>query len=246
MADINKTSTEVCRDLHENTDGGCCYTQEKNLQKVILMIEPSESTKTLVPCKPAHPRLSSSGPVCRICHEDDSSENLISPCECTGTLGLVHRNCLEKWLSASNTTECEICKYQFNTSRYPRPMWQWFKSHRGLDCHQGLYGDVLCLLILTPPCLISIYLCGMGSAMYMKHGLWEALGLAMLCCFLLATFVLWVGITVRFHWNMLRNWQRMNQIIRLKDLQHCHHTNSRLERSEVNNNGHLEQRNTSV
>lgn len=29
MADINKTSTEVCRDIHENAAGGCCYTQEK-------------------------------------------------------------------------------------------------------------------------------------------------------------------------------------------------------------------------
>jgi len=128
---------------------------------------------------------------------DDSSENLISPCECTGTLGLVHRSCLEKWLSASNTTECEICKYQFNASHHPRPMWQWFRSQQGLDCHQGFYGDMLCLLILTPPCLVSIYLCGMGSAMYVKHGLWEAVGLGVLCCLLLATFVLWVGVTLR-------------------------------------------------
>jgi hypothetical protein len=141
---------------------------------------------------------------CQVCTEyltflstDDTNENLISPCECTGTQGLVHRSCLEKWLSTSKTTECEICKYQFNTCHYPRPAWQWLQSHRGLGCHQGLYGDALCLLILTPPCLLSVYLCGMGSAMYMKHGLWEAAGLAVLCCFLLATFLLWVGITVR-------------------------------------------------
>jgi Protein involved in mRNA turnover and stability len=128
---------------------------------------------------------------------DDSSENLISPCDCTGTLGLVHKSCLEKWLSASNKTECEICKYQFNTSRHPRSVWQWFRSHQGSNCCQGLYGDLSCFLILTPPCLVSIYLCGMGSAMYVRHGLWEAMGLAILCCFLFATFLLWVAITVR-------------------------------------------------
>jgi hypothetical protein len=50
---------------------------------------------------------------------------------------------------------------------------------------------------------------------------------------------------LRFHWKMLRNWQRMNQMVRLIDLQHCHHTNNRPERTEVNNNGHLEQGNTS-
>lgn len=33
------------------------------------MVQPHESASTSVPCKLAHPRLSSSGPVCRICHE---------------------------------------------------------------------------------------------------------------------------------------------------------------------------------
>ncbi|KAJ9601475.1 hypothetical protein L9F63_000358, partial [Diploptera punctata] len=208
---------------------------------VLVMVQPSESAGTSVPCKSTHSRLSSCGSVCRICHEDDSNENLISPCECIGTLGLVHRSCLEKWLSASNTTECEICKYQFNTCHYPRPMWHWFQSHRGLDFHQGFYGDVICLLILTPLCLASIYLCGMGAAMYMRHGLWEAMGLAMLCCFLLATFLLWVGVTIRFHWRMLRRWQRMNQMVRLSDSQRLHRPNNQPQRTEVNNNGHNEQ-----
>lgn len=212
----------------------------------MMMIQPSESASTPVQCKPAHPRLSSSGSVCRICHEEDSSENLISPCECTGTSGLVHKNCLEKWLSASNKTECEICKYQFNTSRHPGTMWQWFRSHEGLDCHQGLYGDVMCLLILTPLCLASIYLCAMGSAMYMRHGLWEAMGLAMLSCFLFATFVMWVGITVRFHLKRMRRWQRTNQMVRLIDVQCCRYADMRRQRSEVNNNGHLEEGNSNA
>ncbi|PNF27402.1 hypothetical protein B7P43_G17266 [Cryptotermes secundus] len=209
------------------------------------MVQPHESASTSVPCKLAHPRLSSSGSVCRICHEDDTSENLISPCECTGTLGLVHRKCLEKWLSASNTTECEICKHQFNTRRYQRSIWQWFQSHRGLGCHQGFYLDVLCLLILTPPCLVSIYLCAMWAAVYMEDRFWEATGLASLCFFLLLTYSLWVAVTVRFHWMVMRRWQGMNQIIRLTDLQRCHPASRGQQRTEVNNNGILEQENTS-
>ncbi|KAL0160351.1 hypothetical protein M9458_044076, partial [Cirrhinus mrigala] len=40
-------------------------------------------------------------PICRICHEGQdvcNSEGLLSPCDCTGTLGTVHKSCLEKWL----------------------------------------------------------------------------------------------------------------------------------------------------
>lgn len=64
----------------------------------------------------------SDGPICRICHEGGSSEGLLSPCYCTGTLGTVHRSCLEKWLSSSNTSYCELCHTEFSIERRPRPL----------------------------------------------------------------------------------------------------------------------------
>ena len=38
--------------------------------------------------------------MCRICHcEEKSSSNLlISPCKCNGSLNFVHQACLQKWL----------------------------------------------------------------------------------------------------------------------------------------------------
>lgn len=64
----------------------------------------------------------SDGPICRICHEGGSSEGLLSPCDCTGTLGTVHKSCLEKWLSSSNTSYCELCHTEFSIERCPRPL----------------------------------------------------------------------------------------------------------------------------
>ncbi|MED6274715.1 E3 ubiquitin-protein ligase marchf2 [Characodon lateralis] len=64
----------------------------------------------------------SDGPICRICHEGGSSEGLLSPCDCTGTLGTVHKSCLEKWLSSSNTSYCELCHTEFSIERRPRPL----------------------------------------------------------------------------------------------------------------------------
>lgn len=47
---------------------------------------------------------SSSSPFCRICHDLSRSESLISPCRCSGSCGLIHKTCLERWLSTSAST----------------------------------------------------------------------------------------------------------------------------------------------
>ena len=49
---------------------------------------------------------------CRICLENDSRTNVISPCACSGTSKWVHRECLDKWrttredIAFSRCTEC--------------------------------------------------------------------------------------------------------------------------------------------
>ena len=47
-------------------------------------------------------------------------ERLFSFCRCAGSLAMAHRSCLEKWLSTSNSSTCEICKFGFQTTRRPR------------------------------------------------------------------------------------------------------------------------------
>ena len=51
---------------------------------------------------------------CRICHDDG---DLISPCNCTGSVGLVHLTCLERWLSTDGKSSCEICMYEYQVVR---------------------------------------------------------------------------------------------------------------------------------
>lgn len=43
---------------------------------------------------------------CRICYEDGE---LISVCGCTGSAGLVHEECIKKWILISKRKNCEIC-----------------------------------------------------------------------------------------------------------------------------------------
>ncbi|CAF4813633.1 unnamed protein product, partial [Rotaria socialis] len=39
--------------------------------------------------------------VCRICYSTGDLQSLISPCQCSGTMGILHQNCLERWLEIS-------------------------------------------------------------------------------------------------------------------------------------------------
>lgn len=66
--------------------------------------------------------LNSEEPFCRICHEGSSAGDLLSPCECAGSLAMVHRVCLEHWLTASSTSHCELCHFEFSLERLPKPL----------------------------------------------------------------------------------------------------------------------------
>ena len=54
---------------------------------------------------------------CRICLDEDGTRELISPCECKGTMKYVHRTCLNKWRinspNSSSLYSCDQCKFEY-------------------------------------------------------------------------------------------------------------------------------------
>lgn len=75
--------------------------------------------------------------MCRICHggEGLSPEvgRLISACLCRGTVGRVHVKCLERWLTESGKSRCELCGTRYATRRVhrygvPRALIMWILS----------------------------------------------------------------------------------------------------------------------
>ncbi|TKS69434.1 E3 ubiquitin-protein ligase MARCH3 [Collichthys lucidus] len=97
---------------------------------------------------------------CRICHEGRTSGKLLSLCECSGSLAMVHRACLEHWLTTSNSSLCELCHHQFTLERLPKPLAERFPCVPfGLDPRLFLDPDfafpfwIICLLHLIDfPC----------------------------------------------------------------------------------------------
>nr|XP_040146453.1 heterogeneous nuclear ribonucleoprotein M isoform X5 [Ictidomys tridecemlineatus] len=131
-------------------------------------------------------------PFCRICHEGANGESLLSPCGCAGTLGAVHRSCLEKWLSSSNTSYCELCHTEFAVEKRPRPLTEWLKDPGPRTEKRTLCCDMVCFLFITPLAAISGWLCLRGAQDHLRlHSRLEAVGLIALTIALFTIYVLW-------------------------------------------------------
>ena len=47
---------------------------------------------------------------CHICYDEG---DIISPCNCKGSIGYVHKTCLEQWIQTSHSNKCPICKIEY-------------------------------------------------------------------------------------------------------------------------------------
>ena len=160
--------------------------------------------------------------LCRICYDDEKggSRLLISPCKCSGSMAAIHQACLEKWLSTSTSDLCELCGYKFNVKKTPPTFTEWLcgKSLRESDSRPTMIGDICCFLLLTPMAVLSAYLCGLGAAFYLNVKQNEAIGLITLASFLILVYLLWVGLTVRYHRIMWKKWKKKNHDVQLVEI----------------------------
>ncbi|KAM4050483.1 E3 ubiquitin-protein ligase MARCHF3 isoform 2-T3 [Anomaloglossus baeobatrachus] len=151
-------------------------------------------------------------PMCRICHEGSNQEDLLSPCECTGTLGTIHRSCLEHWLSSSNTSYCELCHFRFSVERKPRPLVEWLRNPGPQHEKRTLFGDMVCFLFITPLATISGWLCLRGAVDHLHFSSrLEAVGLIALTVALFTIYLFWTLVSFRYHCRLYNEWRRTNQ-----------------------------------
>lgn len=138
-----------------------------------------------------------------------------SPCGCTGTLGAVHQSCLERWLSSSNTSYCELCHTEFAVEKRPRPLTEWLKDPGPRTEKRTLCCDMVCFLFITPLAAISGWLCLRGAQDLRLHSRLEAVGLIALTIALFHLRPLDAGL-LRYHCQLYSEWRRTNQKVRLK------------------------------
>jgi hypothetical protein len=80
--------------------------------------------------------------ICKICY--GSGRCLISPCNCEGSIGFIHKRCLLKWIKISESKKCEICQSEYKVNIITRNRLNfWQKMRRKFK--------------ITPSYQISIY-----------------------------------------------------------------------------------------
>lgn len=93
------------------------------------------------------------GDLCRICQmaAASSSNLLIEPCKCTGSLQYVHQECMKKWLQAKinsgssleAVTTCELCKEKLQLNLED------FDIHELHRAHANEQVSIFCLIWLS-------------------------------------------------------------------------------------------------
>ncbi|MBN3296377.1 MARH3 ligase, partial [Amia calva] len=160
--------------------------------------------------------LCSEDPFCRICHEGGSVEHLLSPCECAGTVAMVHRSCLEHWLTASNTSHCELCHFEFALERLPKPLSEWLDTPAMQHQRRTLCGDAICFMFITPLASLSGWLCVQGAMDLYYSNSMEAIGLIILTLALFTIYLFWTTVSLRYHVHLFKKWKKTNQKVRLQ------------------------------
>ncbi|VDM31834.1 unnamed protein product [Hydatigera taeniaeformis] len=206
----------------------CSSTDDTSKISIFELSIPSTSTPNPIPipgeiaptlnAKLARPSVTT--PRCRICYEEEiDTSSLISPCRCKGTVGLLHKTCLEHWLQVSQTISCEICGYSYNLrAKSPLPtelnisktsvsfaigrinfLREWFYS-RLVQRH--VITDCIFLFLLASTTCIGMYFCITTSLHFLhteKTMIWQIPVLIGLAVVLLLIFLLWIILAIRHH-----------------------------------------------
>ncbi|XP_023233229.1 E3 ubiquitin-protein ligase MARCH2-like isoform X2 [Centruroides sculpturatus] len=131
---------------------------------------------------------------CRICFSNE--EPLISLCHCRGSVGLVHRKCLEKWLETGKIDTCELCRKNFNIIRIPKNFSDWWKNSENVEEKRNLK-------LITEN---------------IQRKLWvEAAVISTFCCFLMFAFTFHVVLTVKSHLIIYQKWKENHWTIKILD-----------------------------
>jgi hypothetical protein len=94
---------------------------------------------------------------CRICLSEENEKDIVSPCDCKGSVKYVHKECLQKWVDVKGSLKCDICKERYNLSRFQKVDIILNNFMRSL----GIFLLIIVLIVLFPiviALMIKIYI----------------------------------------------------------------------------------------
>ncbi|XP_038223218.1 uncharacterized protein LOC119840604 [Zerene cesonia] len=163
--------------------------------------------------------------MCRICHGGESLSpelgQLISACSCRGTVGRVHVKCLERWLTESGKSRCELCGTRYATRRVHRygvlrALVMWILSQNA----KQLMVDSLGIMLMSPLAVLAAWLSGRTLAGLMTQEThatpWPLASTFVLACMTLVCYYCWIVSAATRHALGWWIWYRSQYEVRLQ------------------------------
>jgi len=207
----------------------------RDAKSIILAAVEGEEAVGVPSSTPSSTSYDSLADVCRICQDNPSKLQLMMPCRCKGSMGMVHLSCLERWLSESGKNSCEICGHEYHTVRKPKytgfsALCAWIRQPLTANDTRNLFFDIACFFILTPLAAVSGWLCVSGAQSYtLEHrfytprkfadknepsnSTWTAVGLLSLTATVAVAYLVWLCIAIRYHKKVFNEWQLRNYTV---------------------------------
>ncbi|CAK1546225.1 unnamed protein product [Leptosia nina] len=162
--------------------------------------------------------------MCRICHGGESLSSdlgqLISACSCRGTVGRVHVKCLERWLTESGKSRCELCGTRYATRRVHKygilkALVMWILSQNA----KQLMVDSLGIMLMSPLAVLAAWLSGRTLAGLMTQEAhitpWPLASTFVLACMTLVCYYCWIVSAATRHALGWWIWYRSQYEVRL-------------------------------
>ncbi|XP_049870339.1 E3 ubiquitin-protein ligase MARCHF2-like [Pectinophora gossypiella] len=163
--------------------------------------------------------------MCRICHGGEALSTelgqMISACACRGTVGRVHVKCLERWLTQSGKTQCELCGTRYATCRVHRygltkALVMWILSHNS----KQLMVDSLGIMLMSPLAVTAAWLSGRTLTTLMSPDMpvtpWPLASTFVLACMTLVCYYCWIVSAATRHALDWWIWYRSQYEVRLR------------------------------
>ncbi|XP_069358340.1 E3 ubiquitin-protein ligase MARCHF2-like isoform X1 [Maniola hyperantus] len=162
--------------------------------------------------------------MCRICHSGIavSAElgRLISACSCRGTVGRIHVKCLERWLTESGKSRCELCGTKYVTKRVHKfgvlkSLVMWILSNNSKHLMVDFFG----IMIMTPIAVVAAGLTGRTFAGLMAQDQltpWPLASTFVLACMTLVCYYCWIVSALTRHALGWWIWYRSHYEVRLQ------------------------------
>uniref|UniRef100_A0A914CJ94 RING-CH-type domain-containing protein n=1 Tax=Acrobeloides nanus TaxID=290746 RepID=A0A914CJ94_9BILA len=90
--------------------------------------------------------------------DEEQTSDLISPCDCRGSLAFIHHRCLDQWYAVRGNDKCDTCQYKYEKEWCGiKPISEWWKFPPLRPVNLGIDQDEIVDLNI-PPMLFDLML----------------------------------------------------------------------------------------